>query len=134
MYLLDTMVLDWLATGSRRLGPTATALIEGASPGSLIVSVISFWEIGLLLKHKRLRLNADVTVGMFRQSLLSRGVAELPLSGPMVLMADGLADFHQDTGDRFIVASAAIAGATLITSDEKILGWSGKLARLDATT
>lgn len=132
MYLLDTMILDWLATGSVRLGTQARTIIEAADREALHVSTISFWEIGLLLRRGHLRLDPSMTLLEFRQVVLDRGITEVPLSGPIVLVADTLEQFHKDPGDRFIAATAIVLGATLITSDRKILAWAGALARLDA--
>lgn len=121
MYLLDTMTLDWLAIGSARLGTQARTIIEAADRETLHVSTISFWEIGLLLRRGRLRLDPSMTLPKFRQAVLDRGITEDPLSGPIVLAAETLHDFHKDPGDCFIAAIAIALGAPLITSDRKVL-------------
>ena len=38
-----------------------------------------------------------------------------------------LHDFHADPADRFIMATALLHGATLITADDRILMWAGPL-------
>jgi PIN domain nuclease of toxin-antitoxin system len=46
----------------------------------------------------------------------------------------GWEEFHADPADRFIVATALALGATLVTADQAILGWSGPLRRQSAGT
>jgi PIN domain nuclease of toxin-antitoxin system len=134
MYLLDTMILDWLATNSRQLGRTTRAVMSSALPAGLNVSTVSFWEIGMLMRRGRLKVKDHATVGTFRAAALGSGLVERSLTGEIVVAADALVDFHQDPGDRFITATAIVIGATLITSDDKILEWRGALKRLDART
>ena len=94
------------------------------------VSAISFWEVALLVRKGRLRL--EQSLGVWRRDLLGRGVIELPLGGATCIAAAQLGYFHADPADRFIVATARELGATLLTADDKILAWSGRLDRRDA--
>lgn len=73
--------------------------------------------------------HADLT---WRRELLNRGLQEQPVDGEVAIRAVELRDFHKDPGDRLIVATALVLGGTLLTSDEKILGWLGPLDRIDA--
>jgi PIN domain nuclease of toxin-antitoxin system len=91
---------------------------------------ISFWEIALLVRKGRLRLIQSL--GAWRRDLLKRGVIELPLGGATCIAAGQLEHFHADPVDRLIVATAQELGATLVTADEKILAWPGRLDRRDA--
>jgi PIN domain nuclease of toxin-antitoxin system len=134
MYVVDTMVLDWMATGSRPFGPKTLSILTTRTPADINVSSVSFWEIGSLLRKKRLRVALDMTLVEFRNEALAKGLVERSLTGEIVVAADALVEFHKDPGDRFITATALVIGATLITSDEKILAWPGALRRLDART
>jgi PIN domain nuclease of toxin-antitoxin system len=78
------------------------------------------------------RLRVRGPVARWRHELLERGIVELPLGGGTCIAAAQLRDFHADPADRFIVATAHVIGATLITADQRILGWTGPLDRHDA--
>lgn len=131
MIVLDTNALLWAAADDRRLGRKAGALIDKHwTAGKIAVPAIVFWEAGLLEARRRLRLPAPVRE--WRQSLLDAGVIELALDGATALRALDLAGLPDDPADRFIVASALVHGAALMTADEKILDWRHALERHDA--
>ena len=117
--------------GDGRLGRVARREIERAwQSDELAVSAISFWEVAMLVDKGRIRLSDDVHT--WRREHLEQGVVEIPVDGDIGIRAAGLTDFHADPADRLIVATA-LAGHRLVTSDHRILGWSGSLNRLDAT-
>lgn len=131
LILLDTHCLVWMDQADARMGRAARRVADAAiEAAELAVSVISFWEIALLVTKGRLRIGESVS--RWRRDLLERGIVELPLAGEACLAAVQLQDFHADPADRFIVATARAVGGTLITADEKILVWPGALDRLDA--
>ena len=84
----------------------------------------------MLVDKGRIRLSDDVHT--WRREHRDQGVLEIPIDGDIGIRAAGLADFHADPADRLIVATA-LAGHRLVTSDRRILGWSGSLNRLNAT-
>jgi PIN domain nuclease of toxin-antitoxin system len=43
-----------------------------------------------------------------------------------------MSNFHPDPADRFIIATALLSGAALITADKQILEWSRKVRRINA--
>ena len=129
--MLDTHCLVWMDQAVERMGASARQLADEAIAMSrLAVSAISFWEVALLVRKGRLRL--EQSLGVWRRDLLGRGVIELPLGGATCIAAAQLGYFHADPADRFIVAKARELGATLLTADDKILAWSGRLDRRDA--
>ena len=131
LLLLDTNALLWMRSGDDRLGSVARREIERAwQSDELAVSAISFWEVTMLAAKGRLRL--DVNVLVWRREHLEQGVVEIPVDGETGIRAAGLPNFHADPADRLIVATA-LAGHRLVTSDRRILGWSGSLNRLNAT-
>lgn len=114
-----------------RMGRLARGLADAAIEATeLAVSVISFWEVALLMARGRLRLRRPVV--RWRHELLERGIVELPLGGATCIAAASLQDFHADPADRFIVATAQAVGAMLVTADQRILAWTGPLGRHDA--
>jgi PIN domain nuclease of toxin-antitoxin system len=131
LILLDTHCLVWMDQADTRMGRSARDLADAAiEAAELAVSVISFWEVALLALKGRLRVRASIT--QWRHELLERGIVELPLGGGTCIAAARLPDFHADPADRFIVATAQAIGATLVTADQRILGWTGQLDRHDA--
>jgi PIN domain nuclease of toxin-antitoxin system len=111
--LLDTHAFVWLVSNSAKLGKLARRhLSRGAH-----VSAITFWEMEMLTEAGRIRLG--MTVSEARDVVLRTNVIEVPIDGVIAMTAARLG-MHGDPGDRFIVATAQIFGATLMTSDEKI--------------
>jgi PIN domain nuclease of toxin-antitoxin system len=131
LILLDSHALVWLASGDRRLGRRARAASDRAlAEGRLAVSAVSFWEIALLVAQRRLQLGRPPRA--WREALLQSGLHERAVEGEIAIAAAQLGDFHDDPADRFIVATASLMGATLLTTDQRILEWKGSLRRQDA--
>jgi PIN domain nuclease of toxin-antitoxin system len=130
--LLDTHAAIWFVTNNSNLGATARARARSAlAEERLFVSAITFWEIAFLATKRRLqplRSPADQ-----RTTVLEAGVQELPLTGDIAIRAVELGNLPDDPADRFIVATAIMHGATLMTADEALLGWRHSLARFDAS-
>ncbi|HRP22970.1 MAG TPA: type II toxin-antitoxin system VapC family toxin [Thauera sp.] len=98
--------------------------------GELAVSAISLRECAMLVEKGHIVLS--LAVEGWRAGLLRAGLLEIPLDGRITLAAAGFADLHRDPADRFIVASAVVRNATLVTADEKLLAWKADPSRLDA--
>ncbi len=131
MILLDTHVAIWMANDDKILGSQSRDLIlQAKKDQQLAVSAISFWEIALLVAKERLELTGDPSE--LRKDLIDSGVAELPLTGDIGILAVGLENLHGDPADRFIAATAIAHDATLVTADERLLGWRHKLRRQNA--
>ena len=81
---------------------------------------------------QRKRITLSIPTEAWRHRLLEMGLVELPITGEIGITAAELNGFHGDPADRFIAATAILEGGTLITADEEILNWSGKLMRQDA--
>jgi PIN domain nuclease of toxin-antitoxin system len=131
--LLDTQVLLWLSAEPQRLGPEVRGRIRtGLAAGENAVSSISFWEIAMLIVKARYRLVKPVLE--WREDLLSRGIAEIPVDGSIAALAGGLDWEHGDPADRIMVATAMRLSATLLTTDRRILSWRGPVECVDART
>ena len=132
MILLDTHALVWLSEGLPTLGKQARKIADQAlAEDALAVSAISFWEIALLQQKERITLTQPVPA--WRKQLLELGLQELPVDGEIGIAATTLTNFHADPADRFITATALILGASLLTADKRILQWTGKVRRLNAS-
>ena len=131
MILLDTHVLVWLDEANPRLGPGAIKKIDAAfQAGNAMVSAISFWEVSMLVRKGRIRLELDLRV--WRNDFMQQGLIELPVTGEIGIKAAGLEQFHGDPADHLIAATALQHSLTLITADEKLLSCKLATARLDA--
>lgn len=129
--ILDTHTLLWLDRNDPALGPEACLQIETAwRAGTVAVSAISFWEAAMLAERGRIVL--PVPAERWRADWLQAGLVEIPLDGRIALLSCQLENFQRDSADRFIVATALDRNVPLMTADQKILDWDGKLDRLDA--
>ena len=130
MILLDTHALIWFTT-DEGLGKKSQALADKAlAEDRLTVSAISFWEIALLVSKSRVK-SVD-SAAELRGLVLGAGIIELPITGEIALRAVDLANLPDDPADRFIMATAIVHGATLMTADDKLLSWRHNVKRQDA--
>ena len=128
--LLDTHILLWQRWGDQRLGVQARDLLQHSlHEEEAAVSAISFWEVAMRIQKGQI--NFDLDLYEWRSTLISQGLIEIPVDGAIAARAGLLADIHGDPADRIIIATA-LGGHRLVTADERILGWSGNLDRLDA--
>lgn len=100
----------------------------------LCLSVMSVWELGMLVAKQRMQLNCDICEWVdtfFRRTRFRL----IPLEIGTALEANALpGNFHADPADRLIVATTRHQRLTLITGDRKMPGYArrGHL-RADAT-
>jgi PIN domain nuclease of toxin-antitoxin system len=123
--LLDTHVWVNYLNGSPVLRQTTVRAIEEArSSGDVFVSVISIWEIALLVRLKRLALHTSVS-DWVNQALLLPGINLLSFSQQIAIDAVDIPDpMHKDPCDRILVASARVERLTLVTRDGDILDFA----------
>lgn len=135
MILLDTNVLLRLYAGhDADLAPTAIRRIDQANArGQVVVSPLSFFEIGVLNQKKRLP--REIDVAHLWLSASTNGIKEAPLGVRAGIRAATLHGEGFATGDpidRLLVATALSEGWELATIDRTILTWNGPLRTLDA--
>jgi PIN domain nuclease of toxin-antitoxin system len=132
MILLDTHVVVWLAEDSPRLGRAARRQVSRAmARGGVHVSAISYWELGMLVEARRLRLSRDLVE--VRAAAARSGIIEIAVDGEIGIVGARLSGLHGDPADRLIVATALCRRTSLITADEKLLSMKGGVAVVDAT-
>lgn len=133
--VIDTHVWLWLESDPDRLGKPARSRIEQAARlGKLWVSVMSVWEIGMLVAKDRIRLSMPVDEWVRRASA-TPGMQMLGVIPEIALESTRLPDSpHGDSVDRLLMASARVHNLTLVTADEKILAYAdqGHLKALKA--
>jgi len=125
MIVLDTHVLVWWIDSPTKLSPKVQKLIEKTikKEEKIIVSSISIWEISLLVKKGKLGFAIDINSWLQRVESMSF-VQFIPVDNQIAAKSVNLSgEFHDDPADRIIIATALNVGATLITSDRKILNY-----------
>jgi len=121
--LLDTNALIWWTTAPEKLSKKARNTIEKEiKEMEILISSISVWEVFLLTKKNKIQLLIDVELWLERIENFSY-IKFVSVDNRIAAHSIRLPDFHQDPADRIIVATALQYGATLITSDKKILDY-----------
>lgn len=122
MIVLDTHALIWWISKPEKLSSKARKEIEkNSKKQEIIISTISTWEIYLLIKNNKLELSQDVDSWIQKVEQLSP-VLFVSVDNTIAAKSVNLPEpFHKDPADRIIIATALTIGATLITSDRKIL-------------
>ena len=113
--LLDTHVWIWAVAGDPRADK-----LRGYR-GRCAISVISVWEVGMLVAKNRLELKPDVA-GWVQQNLKAPMFLQ-PLTPDIALLSSTLPDFHGDPADRILVATALHTAQPLVTADQRIHNW-----------
>ena len=120
--LLDTHVLLHWAFEDPGLSKTHRGIIDEATPQTpLYVSDMTLWEIATLYSLRRIEL--EVPLRDFLERVIAPPLIQrLSISPTIAAEVAALPDsFHRDPGDRVIVASARVFGATLLTQDRRII-------------
>jgi PIN domain nuclease of toxin-antitoxin system len=121
--LLDTHYWIWMQLGeaSHFTERMIAAIRQAAATGSLLVSAISVWELGMLEAKGRIRLKPSCEERV-KEALATPGLVLAPLTPEIALESSRLpGPFHGDPTDRVIVATARRMGAQLMTRDRKLI-------------
>ncbi len=110
--LLDTHVLIWQQEGRLDRIGSATEAIKAAE--ELVVSVVSFVEIGIKAATGKLRMPAGL-----REHVLDSGARILGLSPEHGLGVAELPLHHRDPFDRLLISQARSEGLTIVTADPR---------------
>ena len=121
--LLDTHTLVWTQDSTSALGPGAREMLCNPE-NELLLSVISVLEISRLLWGGRLSLAGNLDEWL-TLSLRSLACSEVVIDRRIARLAYELPEpFHLDPADRIVVATAIACKATVLTADERILGYA----------
>lgn len=125
MILLDTHALIWWVSGDARLSaPIAKLIKQNLAEHSVLISAISAWEVAQLVARDRLVLSRPVSDWLDLVQAID-GVRFVPIDQRVAVESVNLpGDFHKDPADRFLVATARLLGATLISCDDKIRAYA----------
>lgn len=126
-FLLDTHIWVRYISGSRLLRPNSVSLIEAARRhNDVFISVISVWEIAMLVKKGKLALPMSVRAWT-EQALRLDGIRMLPLTPESLIQSvEYSSELNADPSDRILLASAHTQGLTFLTADKDILRFVSK--------
>jgi PIN domain nuclease of toxin-antitoxin system len=119
--VLDTHALVWFVDAPGHLTRAAEQSIRRAD--RIGVPAIAPWEIGMLVRRKRIALDRDVLAWV--EEALARPRFELLALTPSIAVLASQLDALPDPSDRLIAATAVMCDAPLITKDERIRRWEG---------
>jgi len=126
--LLDTHVWIWSQEDPDRLGPRTKRLLLGAEHENHVCT-ISTLEVARLVATGAVSMSIALREWVERalRAVQARTVA---VSHEIAIEAYALPEpFHKDPADRLLVAAARCHELTLLTSDERILGYDSVRSR-----
>ena len=119
MIVLDTCAIIWDALQTSALSPLATSTIKDAR-NELIICDISFWEISMLIKRKRLEVS-DTASNFINILLQSRSFHIQEITPEIADLSVNLgAEINNDPADRLIAATSILRNAPVITADKNL--------------
>lgn len=120
--LLDTHVWIWNFADPASLSITARAALCDSS-NELFLSPISTWEVLMLARKGRIRLDREPQAWV-HAALAATPAVQLPITHEIAARSHDLSGYdNPDPADRFIVATALVHGLRLLTRDESKTAW-----------
>ncbi len=121
--LLDTHIWLWSLLEPGRLSRRVKR--ELADPASeLWLSPISVWELSVLLRRGRVRLEHGFHEWV--ETALDRApLREAPVTNDVAMATYDIDLPHRDPADRFRAATATVFDLTLVTGDERLIAAKG---------
>jgi PIN domain nuclease of toxin-antitoxin system len=129
--LLDTHILLWLEAGDSRLRRSTRARIDDCwrGGGSILISAVSAWEIGLLVDTGRIALDLSPSKWVGR-AVARPGVEVADLTPEAAASAYDWVGFdHRDPADRLLIATAIDLECPLVTYDARIIAFAERRGR-----
>jgi len=115
--LLDTCCLLWRSFEKNTLSAKALFAIDDSS--HTCISSISFWEIGIKVKNKKLALPSSME-DFVNSTKTIFGIQIIPVDEWIWLDSVNLNWPHRDPADRVLVATASKLNCPIVTSDKII--------------
>ncbi len=126
MLLLDTHAVLWLDSGESMSEDALAAIDTATQDGAVLVSPVSAWETGLLVRKSRITLDVD-PLAWFERFLGLPGVRLTPLTVATAVNSSSLPEpFHGDPADRLLVAPARELACPIVTRDRKSLDYAAQ--------
>jgi PIN domain nuclease of toxin-antitoxin system len=121
--LLDTCAVLWIANGEEISEDCRQAVDEAAQDKRILISPITAWEIGTLVRKGRIALSMAPDA-WFDAALALPGVRLAPMP-PRTLIASAFLPGAPptDPADRIIAATARTEDLVLVTRDRQLLSY-----------
>jgi PIN domain nuclease of toxin-antitoxin system len=117
--LLDTHIWLWSLLEPAKLSRRVLNALE--SPvNELWLSPVSTWEFFMLVRKKRIILDADPDQWL-KKATATAPMREATFTQQVAIESGKLTLPHKDPADHFIVATARVFDLTLVTADEGLL-------------
>lgn len=124
-YILDTCVFFWLVDDQSKLSELARKVIAD-SGNSLHVAVIVLTELHRLIRKGRITIAApDGLDQWFRKGMAAHQVQCEAITLEIAHTAEVLPWIHNDPADRFILATAQVVGARILSPDNTMPKYPG---------
>ena len=123
--LLDTHTFLWWNEASPRLSKKALVLLSDPA-NTLLLSVVSAWELVLKTQTGKLRLPESLNVYVPTR-MAHYAMHALPVSLAHALASESLPLHHRDPFDRLLIAQAAIEGVPIVTADPEFRRYAIKV-------
>ena len=129
--LLDTCAMIFIATGQTISASASQQLRAASLAGSVLVSPVSAWEIGLLSAKRTIGFRPDPK-SWFQRFMAYPGARLTPLTPDIAIEASFLPlPLHNDPADRLLIATARSLDVPIVTRDRRILDYA-KAGRVGA--
>jgi len=116
--LVDTHTFLWWNEASPKLSRRASALLAD-SRSTLLLSVVSAWELVVKVEAKKLRLPEPPSVYVPTRTA-HYGMEILPITLAHCLAVESLPPHHRDPFDRLLIAQAQVEQLPILTVDEDV--------------
>jgi PIN domain nuclease of toxin-antitoxin system len=121
--LLDTHIVLWRLTNSRRLPKRAVEIMDNDAT-SIDVSAVAIWEVAIKWALRRGRGDDMPMSGREFLASLKRAMIEpMPIHPIHIATIDDLPLLHRDPFDRLLLATARQEGMTLLTHDAALVAY-----------
>jgi len=123
-WLVDTHLLLWAAGEPKKLSRAARRIL-GDDAAQLWFSAASIWEVAI--KNALGRKDFRAEPRQLRRGLIDNGGLEMAVTSEHAAAVSDLPTLHKDPFDRMLVAQAQIEALTLLTSDEAMAAYGGRV-------
>jgi len=113
--LLDTHTFIWWDSEPTKLSASALSACQNQA-NTLILSVVSVWEIQIKSQLGKLKLNLPL-LEIIQSQRQTNNVQILTVELEHVLKLQDLPYHHKDPFDRLLIAQANVEGAQLVSGD-----------------
>ena len=115
-YLIDTHVLIWMLTDTRKLSESVFSILQNAE-NRVYVSAVSLWEISIKLKIGKLEIQG-IKPDDFLKTILKQDIHLLPLDAEIAASYHQLKSVHKDPFDLMLAWQAINYKLPLISKDD----------------